>query len=161
MLIHLLTIDRTMHNFPWYKDMGAMMSRSPSFNSTAIANSQSPAKTSILGKGKVYIRQLCLYLLYLIVTQTKAPSPSNNGEEDDEDDEDEDDGGASGGVSGRVNEVNLNEVRAVREERIERRNVFDEESMDVSMVRYGKKEYVLLFLPLCFLFALLPNSLLT
>ena len=31
----------------------------------------------------------------------------------------------------------------------------DEESMDVSMVRYGKKEYVLLFLPLCFLFGLL------
>ena len=68
------------------------------------------------------------------------------------------DGGASG-ASGRVNEVN--EVRVVREEKIERRNVFDEESMDVSMVRYGKKEYVLLFLPLYFLFALLSNSFLT
>ena len=68
---------------------------------------------------------------------------------------------SASGASGRVNEVNLNEVRVVREEKIERRNVFDEESMDVSMVRYGKKEYVWLFLPLCFLFALLSNSLLT
>ena len=49
----------------------------------------------------------------------------------------------------------------VREEKIARRNVFDEESMDVSMVRYGKKEYVSLSLPLCFLFALLSNSFLT